>query len=477
MLAEASSNGCARGLFNLTDEDSTMETETAPALEPQPGRVIAVWGHYHGGNLGDDLVIATVIEAIRRREPDAQIIGISQSPGDTQRRHGIPAYPILPGASHAGARVRRPAPRSAVRQTARRIPLASSLYALVRRLRSIVREGPFVVQSYKLLRGVDLIVVAGSGPLHDDLHGAWGHPYRVFRWATLARLGRVPMVYASVGAGPIDRNLSAFFIRTALSWSSRISVRDHYSAELLQSLGVRKPLDIAPDMGWGLSERFVERDPDKHEAAAATPTVGLNVMAYADPRYWREGDPRVFETYTARMAEFARWLLDAGYRVRLFSSQIPSDQLVAEELVRLIDESGPYDPECLEWTFDRIENVEDLVDVIAGSDIVVAARFHSVLLPLLLGVPVLALSYHQKTSELLASVGRPEQILEIQEAELARLVGAFNALEATSTPAEAAMLAAQVEEKRQAVERQFDELFGQPLAPAGGRSTVAEKHD
>jgi polysaccharide pyruvyl transferase WcaK-like protein len=401
--------------------------------------VIAVWGHYHGGNLGDDLVVATVIEAIRRREPDARIVGISQSPGDTQRRHGIPAYPILPGASHAGARVSRPTPRGAVRRTARRIPLAPSLYALVRRIRSVAREGPFLVRSYKLVRDIDLIVVAGSGPLHDDLHGAWGHPYRVFRWASLARLGRVPMVYASVGAGPIDRRLSAFFIRTALSSSERISVRDHYSAELLRSLGVKGPVQIAPDMGWGLPERFLGRDREKREAAAPL-IVGLNAMAYADPRYWREGDPRVFETYMARMAEFARRLLDAGYRLRLFSSQIPSDQLVAEELVGLIGESGPYDPERLEWTFDRIGSVEDLVEVIASSDIVVAARFHSVLLPLLLGVPVLALAYHQKTSELLASVGRPEQGLDIKEAEPARLVEAFNALEATSTSAGAAVL-------------------------------------
>ena len=62
----------------------------------QAGSTIAVWGHYHGGNLGDDLVVATIVSAIRRRVDDARVVGISLAPADARIRHGIEAYPINP---------------------------------------------------------------------------------------------------------------------------------------------------------------------------------------------------------------------------------------------------------------------------------------------------------------------------------------------------------------------------------------------
>ena len=61
-----------------------------------PGSTIAVWGHYHGGNLGDDLVVATIVNAIRRRIDNAHVVGISLAPADARTRHAIEGYPINP---------------------------------------------------------------------------------------------------------------------------------------------------------------------------------------------------------------------------------------------------------------------------------------------------------------------------------------------------------------------------------------------
>ena len=60
-------------------------------------RRIAVWGHYHGHNLGDEMVVSTIVSAVRRRRPLAEIVGVSMTTGDTVARHGIKAYPINPG--------------------------------------------------------------------------------------------------------------------------------------------------------------------------------------------------------------------------------------------------------------------------------------------------------------------------------------------------------------------------------------------
>jgi polysaccharide pyruvyl transferase WcaK-like protein len=61
---------------------------------------IGVWGHFHGGNIGDDIVVATLIANIRRRLPGHEIYGFSLSPGDTARRHGVPSGTLDGGPIH-----------------------------------------------------------------------------------------------------------------------------------------------------------------------------------------------------------------------------------------------------------------------------------------------------------------------------------------------------------------------------------------
>ena len=56
---------------------------------------IGIVGHYGVGNLGDDTVVAILINKIRERYPNAEVLGFSLKPADTERRHGIKAFPIL----------------------------------------------------------------------------------------------------------------------------------------------------------------------------------------------------------------------------------------------------------------------------------------------------------------------------------------------------------------------------------------------
>lgn len=433
----------------------------------KPGARVAVWGHYHGGNLGDELVVDTIVEAIRRRVPDARILGISMSPGDTSERHGIEAHPINPGsrAARPGAASASPArktsgARSTLRTLARRIPGARRLLGLPGRLRALPLEPPFLRDSYRLLRGVDLVVVAGSGQLLDEWRGPWLHPYTTFRWAVLARMARVPMVYLSVGAGPIESRLSAFFIKTAVASASGISVRDGHSAKVLAATGLSTDFPVCPDIGYGLSEEVI-RDAVPARSARGTGTiVGLNPMSHQDPRYWPRGDGRRYDAYLRKLAAFTRWLLDYGFTVRLFSSQPRSDGRVAGDLVRLLTQSGDLDPQRFQSAIEEIGGVRDLVGVVGGCDLIVAARYHSVLLPLLLNIPVLGLAYNPKTTELLSGVGDPDRCFDIDSFGVESLIAAFQELAREERPEAGEARRARVAAHRAAVEEQFDRVFG-----------------
>ena len=58
------------------------------------GTRIGLLHHMGGGNLGDDGTLDAVLQNIRSRWPDSEIVGLSMNPDDTHKRHGIVSYPI-----------------------------------------------------------------------------------------------------------------------------------------------------------------------------------------------------------------------------------------------------------------------------------------------------------------------------------------------------------------------------------------------
>ena len=325
--------------------------------ERSPSPRLAIWGHFHGGNLGDELVVTTIVEAIRKRLGDVPLRAISMAPDDTESRHRIPTTPINPRHGSGGRKL--PGPRQAQRLGR----IGSRLLAEIR----------FVVRSFGILGGLDRIVVSGSGQLLDAWRGPWWHPYTTFRWAALARVTRTRMVYPSVGAGPIDNRLSAFFIRKALGWAEYVSVRDDHSVHVLRSIGVERDLPVVPDMGWGWQDI-----PALEPGHGAGPTVvGLNAMSHEDPRYWPRGDIGRYRTYIEKISALTAHLVEEGLHVLMFSSQTRADRAVASDLRELLGRGSLGDDPRIQWQVDEIETEDDLAEAVARCDYVIAGRFHS----------------------------------------------------------------------------------------------------
>jgi polysaccharide pyruvyl transferase WcaK-like protein len=187
--------------------------------------------------------------------------------------------------------------------------------------------------------------------------------------------------------------------------------------------------------------------------------VGLNVMAHEDPRYWSHGDLDRYSRYLRTMAAFARWLLDNGYTVRIFSSQNRADEAPARELLELLRNQGHSTSGKVEWSIDPSAGAEDLIATIVKCDLVVAARYHSILLPLLLGIPTIGLAYNHKTTELMHGIGLPQWCFDIDAVNTVDLCTAVESLW-SYWPSYRRQVHDIAERNRLAVERQFDVLFG-----------------
>jgi polysaccharide pyruvyl transferase WcaK-like protein len=392
------------------------------------GNCIGILGHVGNHNLGDEAIIAAVVQNIRRRSPDARIYAFTRNPEDTWRRHHVPAFPIRrpsrspqpPGRpSHDRGEGSESPERSGLREWIKtRLRLVPAAYALAKGVRDAARalwelpgELRFARQCYLILRDVDLLIVAGSAQLNDYWAGPWGHPFTLFEWAVLARAAGVPVAFLSLGALPLRTRLARFFVRRALALASYRSYRDESSRDYIAQLGLNGADPVVPDLAFSLHMDAPAPVPRPPRAARI---VGINPMPwFRGGGYWPESDSHVYGAYVRALAAFADWLIERGYRVSFFPTQLLVDPGAARDICAVMRRDGAVEA--------RIGSFNDLV---------VATRYHGALISLLLQKPVLAIAYEPKSSHLMAQVGQGEHALDIRNLGLEALQRRFLSLEA-----------------------------------------------
>jgi polysaccharide pyruvyl transferase WcaK-like protein len=194
-------------------------------------------------------------------------------------------------------------------------------------------------------------------------------------------------------------------------------------------------------------------------------------MIYGHASHWPTSRPEVYEEYSRRLAEFAKWLLDRGHRLLLFQSS-GADQVAAADLrARLLDLAGPEaDRRVLE---PGVLTVDQFFREVAAADYVVASRLHGVMMSHMLGKPVLAISFDRKVDAHMESMGQAQYRVDITRFEVADLIERFTAL-VRNAPMERTTISDRVSASRQQLDAQYEAL----LALAGsahGRSPSTTK--
>ena len=409
---------------------------------------VGVFGHYGNENLGDEAIIEAAIQAIRAFSPTARIYGFSINPTDTAQRYGIPAFPIryfpdgqkatIPGAvsvdgggSDPSAKPEARSGFDVAKNIIKQIPL---LVGLLRFLRSaagapaeLTRELRFLRESRNRIRDVDLLLVSGSNQFLDNFGGVWGFPYTVLKWSILAKLAGAKLAFLSVGAGPIDSKVSRGFVRMALRLADYASFRDQASRQLIERKRSHRFGEVFPDLAHGLA--FQVRDMRKENPGSAKRTkVGINPMPVYDRRYWHAPDDRRYREYVERLASLASMLRRDGYGVFFFPTQTRDESVIRDILSRL--EEDAHETVNRRELVREAKSVSELMDVYAEADMIVATRFHGVLLALRAERPVLGICYFRKTRDLLREMGQEACAVDLETFTALDLYERLRALEA-----------------------------------------------
>jgi polysaccharide pyruvyl transferase CsaB len=178
-----------------------------------------VSGYYGFGNVGDEAILAGLLQGFRDLAPEAALTVLSGDPAATEAEHGVSAWP--------------------------------------RGLRSAARA----------VRQTDLLVSGGGGLLQDAT--SWRSPLYYLWILQMAqkRGARVACIGHSVG--PLRRGWVRRRTRGTLEKVDVIAVRDHRSQETLQALGLRHPVEVTGDLAFLLPR------PPEEETARAWAQAGL----------------------------------------------------------------------------------------------------------------------------------------------------------------------------------------------------------
>lgn len=441
--------------------------------------MIGVFGHYGNQNLGDEAIVTAVIENLRRRAPNVRLTGFSINPADTAQQHGIPAFPIR----KEGAK-RKPAQHTAgdspscppvdaaglvewLKRSLKKTPVLREairiLIGVPRALNELLKELRFCGQAYRNLKDVDLLLFAGSNQFEDSFGGPFAFPYTLLKWSVIAKFTGARTAFVSVGAGPLNVGLSRFQVRLALTLADYVSLRDAGSQAVLRAIGYRGACPVYPDLAHSLTIPPSAID----HSGEARPLICINAMPVYDARYWHRTDDGKYKAYVTHLADFAVMLLREGYPLMFFTTQ-PKDLGVINDVTDLIEARGVENLAercCVKAS----RSVAELMHNLASGSMMVATRYHGVLLSLLAGKPVLAICYHRKTRELMTDMGQAEYALDFETFDSATAMARFKALEA-SVSRQATIIRVKEREYREALEHQYADLVSllqkDVLAPA-----------
>lgn len=316
---------------------------------------IGITGSYGGLNLGDEAILKSIIEQLRREIPDVQITVFSRDAEDTKRRHKVERA-------------------IAVRRLSRA---------------EIVPE----------IERLDLLVFGGGGILYD----AEARLY--LREVLVAKELGVPVFVFAIGAGPLKDPTVQGAVREAFDGVAGITVREKSARQVLEEAGVHRDVVVTADPALLLKPEPLPRNVLKHEGLEGRRRIiGMSVRepGAAAP----DLDERVYHALLANAADFMVDRFDADI---VF---VPMERSVLDS-----QHSHAVIAQMLRAQRARVLNGEytsaQLLSLMGHFDFAVGMRLHFLIFAALRGVPFVALPYAGKVGGFLEDLNLPSPPLQL----------------------------------------------------------------
>jgi polysaccharide pyruvyl transferase WcaK-like protein len=409
----------------MTTRDAALKHAPAESLRgaprPRPvdaqakrdtARRVAIFGLFGAGNHGNEASLEVVLDMLRRERPDAELFCVCAGPERVAADHEVASTLIWPSRTLTG--------------------WALSLHRLF--LRAPAKLVDFVA-AFRTMRRHDVLIVPGTGILDDFCERPTGMPLSIFLWCLAARAARAKICMLSIGAGPIDNRLSRLLMVSAARLAHLRSYRDRSSKDFMQEAGIDTSRDrVEPDLVFLMQTPEASLEPAIERGRRLT--VGVGVMGYHG--WYGESEGAIFSEYMEKLVRFVRHLVTSGHDVRLLVGDSSDDAVGVETILASARDHSRAGASIVA---EPISSLHDLMRQIAGTDIVVATRFHNVVGALKLGKPTISLGYARKNDVLMDEMGLAAYAHHVERFDVDTLIRQVAELAARRPQVEAAISA------------------------------------
>ncbi len=366
--------------FEQVEERLAKSNRTlAPSGAPKR-RVLAV-GFYGAQNLGDELILRAIDNAVGGLDGSNKLIVAAENPTVVTRDHAISAFS-----------------------------------------RCDIHRAEIEV------RAASAVILGGGGLWHDysfacsdELTGLFsGSDISITGYSKIPLLCRIlgrPLHIYGMGVGPLENENARQYVRFIAEQASTLVVRDERSKELLESIaGWSKPVQVFPDPVYALDIEAAPLPQDIQELMNGRRLLAVNL------RPWMGHNEDFFIERMVRVLN----RLATEYELSLVGIPLhPQDTKIIQRVFAKLPKTIPRgDIKAF-----GAGGINQVIGLLKASSAVLAMRLHACLLAHRVGAATVGLSYDPKVSVAFEHVGIGELALPIDARESSIITTVADALE------------------------------------------------
>ncbi len=319
---------------------------------------IVISGFYGVGNTGDEAILESIIVNLRDRLKDPDITVFSLSPRKTASQHHV-----------------------------------KSIY---RGWRHDFKE------KVNALRGSDLLISGGGGLLQDTyptrfLFGPL--PYYLLI-VFLAKLCGTKVMFFSQGIGPVSSTWGKLLMKVFANMADFVTVRDQYSKDLLEQIGVKRPETIVTsDIVFAFQLKKDTACIDSLHLEKKDRLLAVSVRPWFERTKQFEQVAQILDALIEKQGVTPVFVPMEGHHDALASEKVLS-QMAHRDKCHLLDVN--FSP-------------NQYINFIGNCQLTIGMRLHALIFSTITGVPHIGLSYDKKVESLLKRNGMWEFSAALEE--------------------------------------------------------------
>ncbi|MBU3138160.1 polysaccharide pyruvyl transferase family protein [Clostridium gasigenes] len=306
---------------------------------------ILIYGWFGHENLGDELILKSIIKTIKDADSNAIINVMGAKPKNIEKYHN--------GLNNVSTNVDL-------------------------RFTSIIRT--FKYNPFKVVKNLlfnDYLVIGSGGALSD-----WNPNSTItlfFMINLFKKVLKKPVILLGVGAGPITKEESKSKFRKILERVDFICLRDRESYDLLESIGL-KNIKLTNDVVYDLNGCFPQNKNESNVDKSKIAIVVTPLILSTDKKK---------KDYIDAMINYILELKKSNVDIKLIPFQYDYDIDFLKQ-IQVKTNTDIYE--------DGKDDIWGILNELNNYDLVVGMRFHAVVTSILLNIPVLPIIYHAKVS-------------------------------------------------------------------------------